>query len=323
VRGNFRSQIAGLWQQSGINQIGESRHKLKEKARANGASGSYEIAQEIGVSSFNTAKAYLNTWRQLAEYGKEGYGLRDIEKITPEMVKDFLESKAEVGVSWQTLTTHAAGCNKLAAALSQYSEIIAARFDRQASKYNFKHAIQSVRNAYRSELERFMDSREYKNPTSLKEALQDLNHKLAASLQHEAGFRLHEASLIKDGQLKGCGVDKYTGKDVGYIEVQGKGGHMTLGLVSVETYNALASHIKENGNFGINKEEYRAALKQAAQDSSGNFYTGSHGLRWNHAQERMNELQEHGLKYEIALGVVSKELGHHRVSITRHYLGAK
>ena len=75
--------------------------------------------------------------------------------------------------------------------------------------------------------------------------------------------------------------------------------------------------------FKVDKDAYRADLK-AASEKSGQEYTGSHGLGWNFAQKRFNELQENeNLTYKQALKQVSEEMGHHRADITEHYLRAK
>ena len=50
-------------------------------------------------------------------------------------------------------------------------------------------------------------------------------------------------------------------------------------------------------------------------------YNGSHGLRWNFAQNRMDYHMTHGgLTYEAGLVAVSDEMGHVRGDITEHYL---
>ena len=43
-------------------------------------------------------------------------------------------------------------------------------------------------------------------------------------------------------------------------------------------------------------------------------------VRWNFAHERFYNLMENGYTYEQALAQVSKELGHERADITKHYL---
>ena len=322
MRGSLHSQITGIWKQSGINQIGESRHLHKQEAREIGARGAHEIGQNVGISSYNTAKAYLSTWHQLADYVRSEHKLRDIERLEPEMVREFLAAKAEIGCSWQTLTGDGAALNKLAVALTQYSERMAERFNREAAVYNFRDMVDSARDAYRDILDRFTDSRQYQNPNILFDSFKDPGHRLAAHIQLEGGTRIHEASLIKTDQLRGLGNDKFTGRDVGLVQIQGKGGKTITVKISCHTYRELEMHIAQDGHFKIDKDSYRTDLKHAAH-SSGQRYSGSHGLRWNFAQNRMEELQKNGVRFEQALAVVSTEMGHERVSITKHYLGSK
>jgi len=88
---------------------------------------------------------------------------------------------------------------------------------------------------------------------------------------------------------------------------------------SLSTYQKLDQHIMEHGTFRIDGTSYRDSLKAAAK-ATGQEYHGSHGLRWNFAQERFREVQECGLTHLQALQTVSQELGHNRVDITMHYL---
>jgi hypothetical protein len=69
----------------------------------------------------------------------------------------------------------------------------------------------------------------------------------------------------------------------------------------------------------FDKNDYREAIKEAAEKTEQD-YTGSHGLRWNFAVERMEELQGTGMTYEERLQEVSWEMGHERADITLHYL---
>jgi len=92
--------------------------------------------------------------------------------------------------------------------------------------------------------------------------------------------------------------------------------------VAPQTYQKIADHIQQNGNLKVNVDGYRQPLKTAAH-ASAQFYNGSHGLRWNFAQQRFAELQAAGKSYEKSLGAVSAELGHNRIEITTHYLGLK
>lgn len=97
---------------------------------------------------------------------------------------------------------------------------------------------------------------------------------------------------------------------------------MPTAQVTPQTYQRLAKYISTHGQLKVGADGYRHSLKAAAHQS-GQDYNGSHGLRWNFAQERFAELQAHGLSYEKALGVLSHEMGHNRIEISEHYLGFK
>lgn len=50
------------------------------------------------------------------------------------------------------------------------------------------------------------------------------------------------------------------------------------------------------------------------------FSNGGHGLRHSYAQERMNELQQQGMRYDQAKGTVAQEVGHFDKETTEAYL---
>ena len=76
-----------------------------------------------------------------------------------------------------------------------------------------------------------------------------------------------------------------------------------------------------NGRIDVNQNHLRAAVKAAA----GSEYDqrGIHGLRYNYAQSRLGELQEHGVSRDVAKSIVSEEMGHHRSSVTEVYIASK
>ncbi len=314
MRGSIRWQVNKVFEV--ISKIGQSKHHEKELVRESGARTWYEIGKGLGIYSYKTLDAYRDVAKQLMSYVKSEFGIKDIEKLTGEHVKSFLEYKVEQGIFYRTFQQYAAAVEKLEVALNRYSE-----FNSRGNSYSFESHVREVREVAKETLERTNPTRAYENPTDLVKNLTEKEHFLMAKMQYEGGARIHEGSLIKHDQLKGIDTDTFTGKEVGKIEVQGKGGYVRDINVSADTYRQLENHIKENGVFRIDKDAYRADLKSAAE-KSGQDYTGSHGLRWNFAQERFNELQEKGnLTYEQALKQVSEEMGHHRADITEHYLG--
>ena len=313
MRGSTVGQVDAVYKLSGISEIGSSKHDAKEVAREGGAQTWADIGGKIGIYSEGTADRYRDVWRAALDYAKADYGIKDIEKITPEVIQNYLESRVEQGIAHSTYGTEAAALGKLEVALNRYSEA----HDR-GNTYDFRSAISASR-AEASSLSRFDSSRAYADPRGVVDAISNRDHQIAAAVQLESGSRIHEASLIKPDQLRGYKPDPTTGEQKGVIAYQGKGGKMGEHLVSPGTYQALEQRIQERGVYWVNKDAYRASLKAAAE-TSGQSYNGSHGLRWSYAQERFAQIQEHGGFYEQALAQVSQEMGHVRASITEHYL---
>lgn len=168
-------------------------------------------------------------------------------------------------------------------------------------------------------LDRTVETRAYEAPAAMVSAITAEKYQVVASIQYESGARLNEVWQIKKEDLRGIREDPHTGKQVGVIEVAGKGGKEREIAVSPETYEKAASLIEKNGNMNFDKNEYREALKEAALESNQNYH-GSHGLRWNFAQDRMTELEKTNMTYEERLQTVAWEMGHERADITEHYL---
>jgi len=160
----------------------------------------------------------------------------------------------------------------------------------------------------------------YKDPESLISSLKDADHSLFAQAQREGGFRFNELQYTREKNLKGITLDKITGEEIGVIFVHGKGGFERLCYVSPETYQKIEDIIQKNTSFHVDYNEYLRDLYSSSKDTDQD-YEGSHGLRYNFAQERYDECLETGYSQEEALKKVSEDMGHHRPDITEHYLG--
>ena len=320
MRGSARGQTMHLYNTSGINQIGQSKFDAKNSARielaAEGRSAtSANIAEKTGIYSISTMVNFRGRWQELLTHTKQAHGLKDMEKLSVQHVTEFLAYKIELGVSYKHWSGYASAFNKLATALNSYSD----KFDR-GNTYSFRNEIEELRVEARVELPRFEGTRNYDNPSRLINSIGNAAHQLVAKIQHESGLRLAGASRIAETQLRGIGLDRHTGKQVGKIDYAGKGGKPGVANVSPATYRQLVAHIGASGELRVAADSYRSSIKDAAL-ATGQAYNGSHGLRWNFAQERFSELQSTGASYEKCLGVVSDELGHNRIEITLHYLG--
>ena len=314
MRGSITYQVMQLFEQSGINAIGRSRHDAKDVARASGAKTSAEIGAQVGIHSYNTADAYRSVWRDLLEFVRDEFRVKDAERLEVQHVQAFLESKIEAGVAYATFAQYAAACTKLEQALNRY-----AGKNNTGRSYDITSGLADVRREAAAELRRFDQNRAYPAPDALIRELDNGIYQLAARIQLEGGARISEIALIKPGQLRGGTVEPVTGQRMGAYHVRSKGGHQRNIYLPPDTYHALAMHLSDNDALVIDKDAYRLSLRDAAA-ASQQPYSGSHGLRHNAAQTYLRIVQDGGATYEQAMLATSYFLGHSRASIILSYV---
>ncbi|MGA2106175.1 MAG: hypothetical protein ABSH25_00875 [Syntrophorhabdales bacterium] len=319
MTGSVVGQIMPLFRLSGITAIKKSRHRFKAEARAAGARTSTEIAGLCPITGHGTLDKYREVAILFGKYIKKKLGRRwDVEATTAYDVWDFLDDCIERGVSRRTWRTYAAALYKLELALNLY----AAKTGSGLS-YDFRSAIESLRPTANEDLDLDRETREYEDPVRLITSIGDFSFSVAARLQHEGGCRIRESALIKGDQLRGTGTDDVTGRQIGKVflpSVACKGGRERVINVSLTTYEDLCGIIRLNGELRIDHDRYRYALQKAAE-KTGQEYNGSHGLRYNFAQRRLQECRKAGMGETAAMLRVAVEMGHSRPGITAGYTG--
>lgn len=303
MRGSPKRQVSLIFNKSGIDQRGTSKHLAKAQARLSGARTWADMGKSLGIHSHATADAYRETWRRCFIHARDIYGLRDLTRIEAKHVESYLSEVIEKGCSHATYAQYAAGLGKLENALKLFAEKTGMK-----RQIDLRTGIDATREDAQ-ELRKFTGTRAYDNPAGITEFVSSPSHQLAAQMQYESGSRVNEIALIRPEQLR----------DDFRLEVQGKGGKILQPRLNESIYRALENHLAKNGEFRIDKEAYREDLRNAAE-LTGQGYNGSHGLRWNYAQRRIAELRQEGVGYYESLGIVSKEMGHERPDITEHYL---
>lgn len=321
MRGNFKSQIGRLFQE--IDGTGRSKWADKQQAREDLKNrGESAISAAVGartsLHSNGTNAGYFDKCVELAKWVREVDGIRDAEKITGTHVSAFLAEKIDMGVSLSHWNGYAAAFSKLQQAQEKFTLAVRG----ETKDFGYRAATDALRPEARAELSRFSGTRNYSDPKALIGAMKTDAGRLAASIQYESGLRISAAAHIGSDQLKGLTKDVYTGEMRGQIEYVCKGGAVLTATVSERTYSILQSHILSKGEFRVDQKSYRSELKAAAA-ATRLVFNSSHGLRWNYAQERFGDLIDRNVAYEKALGVVSEEMGHHRISITEHYIFGK
>lgn len=313
MKGSINWQVQQVF--ATVRSIGESKHAAKAEAREAGAKTWAQVGKAIGIHSYKTADAYRAVWRSVLEHAKAEYGVKDLEKLSSQHVCGFLESKIDQGVARATFDQYASALSKLEVALNRFA-------DQKSTGNQYKFDMKTVRALAAHEIGGRSDvSRAYSAPDRLVQTVDKESFRLAAALQREGGARVSEINHVTKDQLRGVWNDKHSEVPKGWIHVEGKGGKERLVGVSPETYQRLAVEVarSDNERFQFDMDRYRESLKAAAADTRQN-YEGSHGLRWNWAQERHAELQKLGMTYEQSLTQVSEEMGHQRSDITEHYL---
>ncbi len=288
---------------------GKSKHEAKEQAREifeaqNKNLDWHEMGKNLDVYSFATADQYRMVARDMLEFARQEYGVKDIEKIDSGIINSYLESKIEKDIKYSTFLSYAAALEKLEVALNSYAEV-----HNTGKVYEFD--LSNARQEAQLALEKTDASRAYENPKNLIENINDKTFKTLATAQLEGGFRVSELNRITEKNFANNNV---------YRVIDGKGGKNREVQLNSETYNSLKNLVNAaGGKLIFNMDSYRSTLREAAA-ASGQEYTGSHGLRWNFAQEKFTNLQAEGKTYEQSLQIVSNLLGHERADVTEHYL---
>lgn len=315
MRGKMDMQVNHLFNDSGIFTPGESKHDMKEDLRSDMAADGqkttwHDFGQNLTICSYKTAENYKDVWHQCANWAKDNMGMKNLENFNGDIGSKWLETKIDQGVSLNTFRQYASAIEKLGVALEMYN----------GKEYDLK--LDDVRSLGNEKLEMPEGTRAYDNPAAIVDALSGRSE-LIASLQYTGGFRISEVATLQAENLKGdniVGIDNTKGGK--YREIQ----------LSPQLYSKLESYLEENngrfcpagpGEVERVGTEFREDLKIAAA-ATGQAYTGSHGLRWNYAQETYSSLiaGEDGkapMTPEQSLKETSMRMGHMRSDVTLHY----
>lgn len=149
--------------------------------------------------------------------------------------------------------------------------------------------------------------RSYERPDEIVNNMEhNSDYGLSATLQHELGLRAGDA----------IDSEKWRITDDNRLEITGsKGGiNYETAPMSDELRERVADAI-ESG-YSVSYSNYVETMRENSPDE----WNGTHGLRYNYAQERYDELQDKGYTHREALEAISLEMGHSRPEITEHYL---
>ena len=316
--GTTEKQINRLFNLT-MNEIGESRDLAKKEARSGGAKTFTDVAKETGINSYGTADTYKKTWEKLADFAQEK-NVKDVEMISGKIVKCFMQDQIKRSTSINHVRKVSSAVLKMSYALQRYADE-----NKTGRTYNWEGKVSNIRNVAKAQvnhkkMNKGIEGRGFSDPievvNNIRNDRQDLV--LVAKIQHEGGVRISEATHIKSEQLMGIGKDPFGGREVGVVNIRGKGGKRREIYISKNTYSELEKCTKD-GVFKVAKTTYTSAVRDAAL-VAGQRYTGTHDFRHSWVQNRYNSILEMGYGTGQALSATSEDIGHVRPDITELYL---
>lgn len=288
------------------------------KAETQAASVINALQRSGAIQSLRTADNYRQALTQVCRFVKSER-LGSLRDLTPEQAISYLEMRGEE-VGQKTL--------------DQERHAIQAMMQHLTNKLDVKAHLPSVKSDY----QQILTSRSYttQQVAMVAEAQRDMNS-LSTQIAHAAGLRGHELLTLRrieerDPSSRPALAEKFQGREGERYTVKGKGGlvrevcipkHLAQQLEARRLESPIkvtdrtvhyAQHYDINGG-----KKWSSSFTQASNRALG-WSTGAHGLRHSYAQERMHELQSAGMNRNLALEVVSQEMGHFRPEITETYL---
>lgn len=286
----------------------QAEHAVSQKIAL--GHGRHDHRDDGQIHSVGTARGYEQSLKGFADYIQE-HRLGDLHNATNEMAMQYLADRAEM-VAQKTLD-----------------------IDRQAIQMHLGVRLEVVK----SERETHLSTRSYTQAQVERIAsAQSERNSLATQIAHHAGLRAHELLTIRPVDERQASThrewsaDRFAGREGERYTVEGKGGLVREVMLTRDLAARLeATRLAEPRQVidrGVNYTQHydlaggRAwsqSFSAASQRELG-FSNGAHGLRHSYAQERMEELQRGGMRYDDAKGTVAQEVGHFDKETTEAYL---
>lgn len=280
---------------SNANGIGISKSKSRDKSDIRAENG-HKVSDK--AHSIKEVQNMRSITTQYINYIKDNFEGKVSNNINSDSAKLFLESKAQT-VGSGTLNTYVSTMNKIVDNLNKDSIGDLSREDIKSIKNDLKENYSLSSNH---------ENRAYFDALSIKNEMNNTPFSVSADLQHEVGLRASDS----------LDSSKWRINDDNTLTIEGSKGGITYQTKPLS--DDLLQKVAEakEMNYKANYTEYKDTLKQAVE-STGQEWNGTHGLRYNFAQERVLELREQGYTESEANGITSLNMGHSRLEITQHY----
>ncbi len=283
---------------------------MRSPARLPSEKARHDHRNDGRIHSLGTARGYEQALKGFADYLRQHH-LGDLRSATEQEARHYLAERSQL-VGQKTLD-----------------------LDRQAIQMHLGQRLEIVP----SGKETHLSTRSY-TPAQVERIAnaQSERNSLATHLAYHAGLRAHELLTLRPSNEQAASghrqwnADRFTGREGIRYTVVGKGGLVREVVLSKELATALETrrleeprlvidrgvHYSQRYNIGGGRA-WSQSFSSASKRELG-FSNGGHGLRHSYAQERMAELQQRGMNYDQAKGIVAQEVGHFDKETTEVYL---
>lgn len=286
----------------------QAEHAVSRKIAL--GTGRHDHPNDGRIHSLGTARGYKQALKGFADYLSQ-HRLGDLNSATEQEARQYLAERSQV-VGQKTLD-----------------------LDRQAIQIHLGQKLEIISSSKESTL----STRSY-TPAQVERIAhaQSEANSLATRLTYHAGLRAHELLTLRPaGERAASGHrqwsgERFTGREGDRYTVVGKGGLVREVVLSRELATALEARRLEKPRLVIDRgvhysqhydtgggRTWSQSFSAASKRELG-FSNGGHGLRHSYAQERMNELQQQGMRYDQAKATVAQEVGHFDKETTEAYL---
>lgn len=286
----------------------QAEHAVSRKIAL--GTGRHDHQNDGRIHSLGTARGYEQALKGFADYLRQ-HRLGDLRSASEQEARQYLAERSQV-IGQKTLD-----------------------LDRQAIQIHLGQKLE----IFCSSKESTLSTRSY-TPAQVERIAhaQSEANSLATRLAYHAGLRAHELLTLRPaGERAASGLrqwsaERFTGRDGERYTVVGKGGLVREVVLSRELATALEGRRLEEPRLVIDRgvhysqrydigggRTWSQSFSSASKRELG-FSNGGHGLRHSYAQERMNELQQRGMRYDQAKATVAQEVGHFDRNTTEAYL---
>lgn len=290
MRKNMRLTYALKWVGKVLDGRGRSKREVYEE---HGGRSPY-------IHSYSTRNRYLGVAKDFVKWERER-GVNRVDKVSYEDVREYLEEKIDRGVSEKTLKVNMSALRKFFGAVGR--DDIARRIGE-----DYQEIYSQGRPSGRALA--------YTDPKRVISNLKDPAHRVVAELQYLTGARVGDVKKIRiDEERKVVEIPRSKGgrdREIDFSDRPDKFERVK------ELREELDHHLQEREWKEI-RETYHEDIRESCK-KVGEVYTGSHSFRVNYAQERFEELtEERRFSEEEADRVLTQELGHNRLEMSRYY----